>query len=94
MPELFDVWRAGAPGIDIFSPDNSNSFVVMCGKYTQSGNPLFIPEEAPGPEGAAPALYAFGHCLQLRWPLGTVVPLWQQRWSRAGIQRVTLHRYK
>ena len=61
MPEVFDVWRAGAPGIDIFSPDNSRTYIVMCGKYTQSGNPLFIPEESPGAEGAARALYAFGH---------------------------------
>jgi hypothetical protein len=60
MPELFDVWRAGAPSIDMFSPDNSHDFVTMSAKYTQSGNPLFIPEESPGPEGAARALYAFG----------------------------------
>jgi hypothetical protein len=60
MPDLMDVWRAGAPGIDMFSPDNATNFVVMLAKYTQSGNPLFIPEEAPGPEGAARVLYAFG----------------------------------
>ena len=61
MPSLMDVWRAGAPGIDIYSPDNATDFVVFCAKYTQSGNPLFIPEEESGPEGAARALYAFGH---------------------------------
>ncbi|MGA2724329.1 MAG: DUF5597 domain-containing protein [Bryobacteraceae bacterium] len=61
MPDLFDVWHAGAPQIDIFSPDNARNFVVFCAKYTQSGNPLFIPEEESGPEGAARALYAFGH---------------------------------
>jgi hypothetical protein len=60
MPDLMDVWRAGAPRIDMFSPDNATNFVVMLAKYTQSGNPLFIPEEAPGPEGAARSLYAFG----------------------------------
>ena len=32
----------------------------MCAKYTQSGNPLFIPETGGGLEGAARALYAFG----------------------------------
>ena len=31
-----------------------------------------------------------GDCIQLRWPLGTKVPLWAQRWSGEGIQRVTL----
>jgi hypothetical protein len=35
-----------------------------------------------------------GECVQLRWPLGTKVPLWAQRWSGEGIQRVTLYRYK
>jgi hypothetical protein len=60
MPDLMDIWHAGAPGIDIFSPDNATNFVVFCAKYTQSGNPLFIPEEEAGPEGAARALYAFG----------------------------------
>jgi hypothetical protein len=35
-----------------------------------------------------------GDCVQLRWPLGTKVPLWAQRWSGEGIQRVTLYRYQ
>ena len=60
MPDLLDVWRAGAPRIDMISPDNATNFVVMLDKYTQSGNPLFIPEESPGAEGAARSLYAFG----------------------------------
>jgi hypothetical protein len=60
MPELMDVWRAGAPRIDMFGPDNSTDFVTMCAEYAQSGNPLFIPEESPGAEGAVRALYAFG----------------------------------
>ena len=60
MPDLMDVWRAGAPRIDMYSPDNAKNFVVMLEKYTQSANPLFIPEEAPGVEGAARSLYAFG----------------------------------
>jgi hypothetical protein len=61
MPELFDVWRAGAPGIDMFSPDNSRDFAAFCAKYNQSGNPLFIPEAHGGLEGSARALYVFGH---------------------------------
>jgi hypothetical protein len=60
-PALFDVWRAGAPGIDSFGVDCSNNFAMFCVKYTQSGNPLMIPETAGGVEGAARALYAFGH---------------------------------
>jgi hypothetical protein len=61
MPDVWDVWRAGAPGIDMYSPDCSSHFAEFCAKYTQSGNPLFIPEMTGGPEGAAKAVYAFGH---------------------------------
>ena len=35
-----------------------------------------------------------GERIQLRWPLGSKVPLWAQRWSAEGIQRVTLYRYR
>jgi len=35
-----------------------------------------------------------GDSLQLRWPLGSKVPLWAQRRSREGIQRFTLYRYR
>jgi hypothetical protein len=59
---VMDVWRAGAPRIDILSPDiySETDFVAFCAKYTQSGNPLFIPETGGGPTAAARALYAFG----------------------------------
>jgi hypothetical protein len=62
MPDAMDVWRAGAPRIDILSPDIAPSdFVPFCAKYTQSGNPLFIPETQGGRKStAARALYAFG----------------------------------
>jgi hypothetical protein len=60
LPHVMDVWRAGAPRIDILSPDLYNDFVVFGAKYTRNGNPLFIPETMGGAEGAARALYAFG----------------------------------
>ena len=45
MPDVMDVWRAGAPHIDISAPDIYGSdFAACCAKYTRSGNPLFIPE--------------------------------------------------
>jgi hypothetical protein len=61
--DLMDVWRAGAPRIDILSPDayaDGARFAEFCAKYTQSGNPLFIPETGVGPTSATRALYAFG----------------------------------
>jgi len=60
LPHVLDVWRAGAPAIDMLSPDAYNNFADFCGKYDRSGNPLFIPETNGGAEGAARALYAFG----------------------------------
>ena len=59
---VMDVWKAGAPRIDILSPDiySEGDFVAFCAKYTQSGNPLFIPETGNGPTVATRALYAFG----------------------------------
>jgi hypothetical protein len=56
-----DVWRAGAPSLDFFSPDiYFNEFALWAGRYARAGNPLFIPEAQGGAAGAANALYAFG----------------------------------
>jgi hypothetical protein len=61
MPDAMDVWRAGAPRLDLLGVDVYGfDFVVMCARYTQSGNPLLIPETVGGLEGAARVLYAFG----------------------------------
>lgn len=59
---VMDVWRAGAPELDILSPDiYFGDFNRHCRLYTQSGNPLFIPETRAGELGAARALIAFGN---------------------------------
>jgi beta-galactosidase GanA len=60
MDDLMDVWRAGAPRIDIFSPDaySDRDFVAWCARYSRSGNPLFIPETRNNME--AKAMYVFG----------------------------------
>ena len=62
MDDLMDVWRAGAPQIDMLSPDaySDRDFVMWCARYARSGNPLWIPEADGGPEGAAKILYAIG----------------------------------
>jgi hypothetical protein len=60
VPDVMDVWRAGAPRIDMLSPDAYTEFAEFCAKYARSGNPLFIPESRGGAEGAANVLYAFG----------------------------------
>ena len=61
QPTVMDIWHAGAPAIDIYSPDcHLTNFTDWCRWYTQSGNPLFIPESAGDAVGAAHALWTFG----------------------------------
>ena len=61
MPDAMDVWRAGAPLIDIFGIDVYGfDFEMMLEKYSQSGNPVWIPETVGGLEGAARLLFALG----------------------------------
>jgi hypothetical protein len=63
MPDLIDIWQAGAPKIDMLAPDIYDAdYALMCARYTRSGNPLFIPETRGFPPNnlAARVLYAFG----------------------------------
>ena len=62
LPHSMDVWHAGAPSLDLLSPDiYFNEFAQWAGWYARRDNPLFIPEAQGGAAGAANALYAFGH---------------------------------
>ena len=63
MPDTIDVWRAGAPHIDMLAPDIYDyDYVTTCARYNRSGNPLFIPETRGLPPNGLEArvLYAFG----------------------------------
>jgi beta-galactosidase GanA len=44
MPHMLDVWKAGAPKIDILAPDVYSYFDERCGEYRHPENPLFMPE--------------------------------------------------
>jgi hypothetical protein len=58
LPQVNDVWRAGAPAIDMLSPDlYLEYFDEVCERYTRNGNALFIPETRAS---AGNALLAFG----------------------------------
>ncbi|MDR3703998.1 MAG: DUF5597 domain-containing protein [Candidatus Sulfopaludibacter sp.] len=58
LPQVHDVWRAGAPAIDILAPDlYLQYFDEVCGRFTRNGNPLFIPETGAN---AGNVLTAFG----------------------------------
>lgn len=63
MDDLMDIWRAGAPAVDMLSPDiySARDFASWCAKYSRSDNPLFIAEASGGPGGAPSLLYAIGH---------------------------------
>ncbi|MDP4292422.1 MAG: DUF5597 domain-containing protein, partial [Bacteroidota bacterium] len=58
---LHDVWKAGAPNIDLFEPDiylpDFNKITEM---YHRNNNQLFIPESFAGSIGAANAFYVIG----------------------------------
>ncbi|MGA2443328.1 MAG: DUF5597 domain-containing protein [Tepidisphaeraceae bacterium] len=59
LPHLLEVWRAGAPSLDMICPDiYFPNFMEWCGRYLRNGNPLFIPEMAASARAAANALYA------------------------------------
>lgn len=58
---LLDIWRAGAPDIDLFCPDiYLPDFTEICEAYTRSGNTLFIPESRAGEQGVGQLFYAIG----------------------------------
>jgi len=58
---VLDVWHAGAPALDMLSPDlYVQEFDELCARYTRSGNALFIPESAGDARGAANVFAAFG----------------------------------
>ena len=45
LPQVHDVWRAGAPDVDILAPDlYLQYFDEVCERFSRNGNPLFIPE--------------------------------------------------
>lgn len=63
LPHLLDVWKAGAPSLDLLAPDiYFANFVELAADYQRADNPLFIPEanNAERPEVPANACYAFG----------------------------------
>ena len=45
LPQVINVWQAGAPAIDILAPDlYVSEFEELCARFDRCGNPLFIPE--------------------------------------------------
>jgi beta-galactosidase GanA len=61
LPHLVDVWRAGAPSIDLLTPDiYFPNFSEWVGRYRRAGETLFVPEAMLTPQAGANALFAIG----------------------------------
>ena len=63
LPHLLDVWKAGAPALDLLAPDiYFDNFSDLAARYERADNALFIPEgnNADRPEVPANMFYAFG----------------------------------
>jgi beta-galactosidase GanA len=61
LPHLLDVWKAGAPTVEVMAPDiYTPAFSVWSERYRRADNPLFIPEAKNGEEVGVHALYAAG----------------------------------
>lgn len=63
LPHLIDVWKTGAPSLDLISPDiYFPNFSDLAGRYRRPDNALFIPEanNVGAPETPANAFYAIG----------------------------------
>jgi beta-galactosidase GanA len=59
LPHLLELWRAGAPSLDMISPDiYFPNFMEWCTRYLRNANPLFIPEMAASARAPANAFYA------------------------------------
>ncbi len=62
LPHLLEVWRAGAPSLDMLCPDiYFPNFMEWCERYRRGGNPLFIPEMAASMRATGNAVYALAH---------------------------------
>lgn len=58
---MLDIWRAGAPDVDLYCPDIYRpEFRMICDLYTRKGNQLFIPETVAGETGVAQFFCAIG----------------------------------
>jgi hypothetical protein len=58
LPQVHDIWRAGAPAVDVLAPDlYLQYFDEVAQRFTRNGNPFFVPETSAN---AANAFLAVG----------------------------------
>ena len=62
LPHIMDVWQAGAPALDMLSPDFYNpNTKYWCDLYVRNNNSLFVPEMQFDKTCAAKAFFVIGH---------------------------------
>jgi len=62
LPQVMDVWQAGAPALDMLSPDFYNpNTKYWCDLYTRNNNTLFVPEMQFDKTCAAKVFFVIGH---------------------------------
>jgi hypothetical protein len=60
-PHVLDLWKAGAPEIDMNSPDiYLPDFIDWVKRFHQNGNPMFVPESRADETGMGNAFYVIG----------------------------------
>lgn len=60
LPYVMDIWKAGAPAIDILSPDIYSNFEERVALYHRANNPLFIPELVRETKTCSAIFYGLG----------------------------------
>lgn len=62
IPNVIDIWKAGAPHLNMLSPDFYNPDTkYWCDLYARADNPLFVPEMQLDATCAAKVFYIIGH---------------------------------
>ena len=71
-PLVIDIWKAGAPAIDINAPDvHLPNFSFWAAQFHRPSNPLFVPESSGDAGGAANAFYGIGQHAEIGYsPFG------------------------
>jgi hypothetical protein len=75
-PLTIDIWKAGAPAIDINAPDvHLRNFPDWAGRFHRANNPLFVPESYGDSTGAANTFFGFGRHASIGYsPFGIDTP--------------------
>lgn len=61
LPHLIEIWQAGAPSLDMLSPDiYHGDFREWCKLYDRPNNAVFVPEIQLGNDNGAQAMYVVG----------------------------------